>query len=297
MKKLLLSGPAIMLAAMASFSVMNTIIAQVATELPTPQMVLLRNALGLCFMLPFALSGGRTFLRTTRLKDHALRSIIGIVSMELWFYAMSVMPVTQATALSFTTPIFTTVFAILFLNEKVGYRRWSAIACGLIGALIIIRPGFVPFSHAAFIVLGASAMMASAGIVVKTLTRSESPLLIVFYMTFFMSLLSAPLGLYHWQPLNTHHIVMLGLIALSSIVAQVMMAYAYQRSEIAALMPFDFTRLVFTAIIAYLWFGETLDTPTILGAGVIAASTIYITRREARLKHERNRFDGQATSG
>ena len=281
----------LMVLSMALFSAMNALISDAAPTVPTPQMVFLRNAFGLLLMSCVCLPRGSGFFRTRKLREHITRSVVGIVSMELWFYGISLMPVTQATALSFTNPIFTTLLAMLFLGEKVGVRRWCAIAAGLLGALIIVRPGYLPMGYASCVVLLASAMMASVGLFVKTLPRSEHATLIVFYTTLFMTLFCAPLALYVWRPLHSAEWQLMLAIGLLGVLAQWSLAHALARAEMSVLMPFDYTRLIFTAAIAYVWLGETLDLYTLLGAAIIAGSTFYIVHREAQLRKRRARED------
>lgn len=276
-----LQGMALMLFAMLNFSIMSTLIRGLGSAVPSAQMVLLRNFFALVMMLVIVLPRGRAHLRTHRLRDHAVRSGIGFVAMQLWFLALTLMPVTQAVALSFTTPLFITVFALLFLGEKAGPRRYCALVVGYIGAFIILRPDRHGFPPQALVVLAASAMMAASSIVVKALTRTEAPTRIVFYMALFMTLFSIPFGIAAWQPITLWHVAALAVIGVTSTAAQIAMAQAYLRAPMVVLMPLDFTRLIFTAIFAWFAFGETLNAHTLLGAGMIVLSAAYIAHREA----------------
>jgi drug/metabolite transporter (DMT)-like permease len=278
----------LMLFSMALFAAMSSIIRLLSFEMPPGEIVLLRNLMSLPIILLWTswLQRGLPRFPTERMKSHFWRATVGIISMELWFYSLSIMPLTLATALSFTTPIFSTIFAILFLGEKAGIRRWSAIATGFAGMLIIIRPDVSGISPAAAFVLTASAMMAVAGVLVKTLTRTEPPETIVFYMALFMIPWSVIPAWFEWQPFTPYQLWLCFLIALLSTVAHLSLTRAFMRADMVALMPLDFTRLIFVAIFAYFLFGETLDASTVIGSLVIVASTIYIARREARIKQE-----------
>lgn len=279
----LAEGIGLMILGMASFAAMNVLIRLASTEIETPQLVFLRNAFSVVLLLPLVAWQGSPVLRTRRLGGHFWRAFIGVFSMHLWFYSLSVLPITQATALSFTTPLFVTAFALLFLGEKAGWRRWSALCIGFAGALLIIRPGMGSVAPETGIVLVASALMAVAAILVKTLTRTEKPLAIITYMAFFMTLFSLPLGLWHWKmPSETALLHVLG-IAFFSTFAHSCLVHAYTRADMVVLMPFDFTRLIFISLM--LSFipglpGETLDMFTIAGAALIVASAAYITYRE-----------------
>jgi drug/metabolite transporter (DMT)-like permease len=160
-------------------------------------------------------------------------------------------------------------------------RRWGAIACGFAGMLVILRPGAGDISADALFVLASSLVMAVAGVLVKTLTRTEPPETIVFYMALFMTPWSLLPALGHIRPISAQALGLVALIALFSTVAHLLLARAYMRAEMVVLMPFDFSRLVFTALMAYALFGETLDAPTVAGSLLIVASTVYIARREA----------------
>jgi drug/metabolite transporter (DMT)-like permease len=275
-----------MLISMALFSAMNACIRLLAPEMHSTQMVLLRNIMSLVLIIiwQIVLHHGLPRFPTTRLTGHFWRATIGIGAMELWFYSITLLPLTLATALSFTTPIFSTIIAIMFLREKAGIRRWCAIMIGFIGMLIILRPGVSDISGDALFVIGSSLMMGIAGVLVKTLTRTEPPETIVFYMALFMIPWAMIPGILHWQPVSVHALGLIFLIAFFSTAAHLLMARAYMRADMVMLMPFDFSRLVFTAILAYFLFNETMDIPTITGALIITASSVYIAHREAKKK-------------
>lgn len=276
-----LAGILLMVAAMACFSVMNTLIRGLSLAMPSGQMVFLRNVMAFGIMVPLAVYHGPLLLRTGKIGQHFWRAAVGTVAMQLWFYSLSVLPLTLATALSFTTPIFATVFAIFFLGERAGLRRWAAVLAGFAGALVILRPEAHAADPRALFVLASSAAMAFASILVKSLTRTESPETIVFYMALFMIPFSLPLALPVWQPVSNAQLLDVFLVALFSTFAHLLLTRAYQRADMVALMPFDFTRLLFTAMLAYCFFGEVLDGRTALGALIIVVSALYIARREA----------------
>lgn len=279
-----MAGIAMIVVTTFCFSIMNVLISDMSGQLASPQMVFLRNLIGLCMMVPIVLYHGLARLKTERLSRHFSRAFIGLVAMEGWFFSLTHVSVNEATALSFTSPLFATLFAVLLLSEKIGRYRVVALLVGFAGALIILRPdvdeAMNPYS---LVVLLASAMMALAGVVVKTLAATDPPWRIVSYMAFFMTVLSAPLGIYHWQPVTSGQMLHLLGIAATSTLAQYLMAAAFARAPVALLMPFDFLRLVFTSVFAYFFLGDVLDGETFLGAAVICFSTVFITWREARL--------------
>src|ERR671919_1538566 len=130
-----------MCAAATAFALMITLVRHLTDGLHPLQVVFLRTAFGLMAMLPWLLRQGMSVMRTSRLHLHLLRALIGIFAMVGWFTTLSLMPLAEATALSFTAPIFTSVLAVLLLGEVMRLRRWTATTIGFLGALIIVRPG------------------------------------------------------------------------------------------------------------------------------------------------------------
>ncbi len=276
----------LMLLSMASFALMNIIIRSIAGDMHSTQMVFIRNLISLFLMLGLSLVTQRRLpqLQTNRWSGHFYRAFAGLIAMQMWFHSVTIMPVTFATALSFTTPIFATIFAILFLKEQAGWRRWSALFVSFFGVILIVNPDMSNVNLNVAFVLFASAAMAVAGVFVKSLSRTEEPERIVFFMSMFMTPLSLPLALLHWQSVSWHVLGLLFVIGLLSTNAQLMMARAFARADMVTLLPLDFTRLIFTSIFAYLVFGETLDGQAWAGAAIIVAASVYIAHRENKNK-------------
>jgi drug/metabolite transporter (DMT)-like permease len=271
--------------AMLAFSVMNVTIGTMAGELPSAQMVFIRNILSFALLLPLALSHGIDAMKTHRIGRHIGRSFVGLLSMQTWFYALTMMPINTATALNFTAPLFTTMLAVMFLGERIGIYRLSALFLGFVGVVIIANPTIEStFTLMTPLVLFSSLMMAATGIIVKTLTRTEPGWRIVFYMTLCMSIMSALPAWWVWQTPTQEVMIKLAGIAVSSTIAQLCMAQALKREELVILMPFEFSRLVFTAILTYIILGETLTIHTIIGSLIIVSCAAFIAWREKIVK-------------
>ncbi len=277
-----------MLGAMFCLSAMNVTLRILCKDMHFTQIVVLRHFCSIAIVLMWSvwLARGIPDFSTRRMSGHFWRATFGICAMEMWFYAITIMPLTIATALSFSTPIFSTILAIIFLGEKAGIRRWSAIMTGFVGMLIILRPDISGISNDGWIVIGASMLMAGTGVMVKSLTSSEKPETIVFYMSVFMLAWSFPPAIPFWQAFDLRQFGLAFIIALCSTAAHLLLARAFVRTELVVLMPFDFMRLVFTAILAYLFFGEMVDAYTVSGAAVIVISTVYIAHRESKKKKQ-----------
>lgn len=277
-----LKGIAFMLCTCTCFAAMNVMIGSMSGHLPPSQMVFMRNLFGVAIMMPIVLFNGWRNLKTQRISRHFWRAFIGIFAMETWFLSLTEVPVNEATALSFTSPLFATLFAVLLLKEPIGIRRISALMVGFVGVLIILRPDTGQMDYHALLVLFSSAAMAMAGVVVKSLSATDPPWRIVTIMACFMSLLSAPMGLWHWQEVALDDGLTVFGIALSSTLAQLAMASAFRHAPVVLLMPFDFVRLVFTALLAYIFLDQILDWATVAGAVVILLSAVFVAWREAQ---------------
>lgn len=148
-----LRGPAMMVGACAGFAAMMAVVRYVSPEIPPLEAVFFRNFFGTVFVLPWVFYTGWARLHTGRLAMHLLRAVLGFISMLLLFTALSLLPLADVTALSFTAPLFATIGAALLLREHVGARRWTATLVGFCGALVILRPGMGAFSGASLVAL------------------------------------------------------------------------------------------------------------------------------------------------
>jgi drug/metabolite transporter (DMT)-like permease len=235
------------------------------------------------FMMPWLVRAGWAGLRTGSVKKYGLRALLGSFAMICWFTALAYMPVAEATSLSFTAPIFASIFAMIFLGERAGVRRWTAIVLGFVGAMIILRPGFEEISPAAYLLLFGSAAVAGSVIMVKVLSRTETSSAIVAYMGIYMVPILLIPTLFVWQTPALS--LWPWLIAMGGVgtVAQWAMTQAYAAADATAVLPFDYLRLPFVAIAGLFAFGEEPDIWIWIGALVIAGSSIYIAHRESLL--------------
>jgi S-adenosylmethionine uptake transporter len=271
-----------MLLSTLGFSLMSACVRLISPELHASVIVTLRNFLTLMLLVPWLCYRGSAILKTERLGAHAWRGVIGGVGMLTWTYALTIMPLTHATALSFTAPLFVTLFAIVFLKEKSSALRWAALMVGFAGVLVILRPSAEGFDWNALIVITATASWALTSIFVKSLSATEPPLRMVFYMNLFMLLMALPIGAAHWQMPSTYAWGVLTFMGICSILMHFSMARAYSLAPVGTLMPFDFTRLIITAILAYWLFGETSDGWTWVGAAIIIASAVFMARKDVK---------------
>lgn len=277
-------GALLMVGACAGFSVMMLAVRQLSSELHPFVVAFWRNLIGLAFMLPWAFSAGLGGLRTGRFRMHGLRSLMGLSAMLSLFMALSLMPLAEVTALTFTAPLFATIGAALILGERVRLRRWSATVIGFLGALLILKPDAEMVQPAALIALTAAVFIAGAMLTVKSLSDSESPNAIVVIMGLLMTPASLVPAAFVWSwPLTGDAWGWIVLMGFSATLGQVCLTRAFRAADASAVMPFDFSRLVFVGALGYWTFGEVPDVWTWIGGGIILAASVYIARREAKL--------------
>ncbi|QQP89646.1 DMT family transporter [Skermanella sp. TT6] len=272
-----------MVTAAALFSVLNLLIRHASTELHPFQVTFFRNFFSLAFMLPWLMRAGLGGLRTRKWGLYSTRALTGLAAMLTWFYAISVMPLAEAVALNFTTPLFATVGAALFLGEVVRLRRWTATVVGFLGVLVIVRPDADAIDLMAVLVLVSACFSAASALQVKALARTESTTAMVTYMVLFLTPMSLVPALFVWSWPSWGMLVWLVAMGGVATLGHLSLTRAFHMADASAMMPFDYTKLPFAALLGYVMFGETMDLWSWVGAGIIAGSTIYIAQREASL--------------
>jgi drug/metabolite transporter (DMT)-like permease len=279
-----LRGALLIVASTLCFSSMHGAIRHVAMDLHPFEVAFFRNFFGLLVILPLFGRSGLALLRTQRLGLHAVRGGLQVVAMLCFFTALSMAPLAQVSALSFSAPLFACLGATLFLGEAMRLRRWSALIVGFAGALIIIRPGVEAINTGTLLVVFASALWAMAMLVIKVLGRTESSITTTAYMGLFLTPLSFVPALFVWQWPGWEQLVWMAAIGTFGTGGHLAMAQAFKEADATAVLPFDFTRLIWASAIGYLAFAEVPDMLTWVGGIVIFASTTYIAVREVKVK-------------
>jgi drug/metabolite transporter (DMT)-like permease len=242
-----------------------------------------RNLFGFVFTLPLLYRHGWAILRTDKISLYFLRCCIGIVGMLAGFWAIVHLPLAQAIALSYSTPIFVTIGAVLVLGEVVRARRWTAVIAGFIGVLVLMHPGTDSFSFASLVAVAAAVMSASVAISIKFLSRTERADSIVIYTTMIWVPLSLLPALYFWTMptgITWLWIVLSGLLGTT---AHMCWTRALSLADASLLTPISFLQVLVVGVFAYFLFGEKVDRWTVLGAAIIFSSNVYIAHRESRL--------------
>ena len=273
-------GIVLMCLSTVAFSVMHGLVRFVSEVLPPFQIAFFRNIFGLAFLLPLLMRSRFAILRTKQIGLHALRGVINMAAMLMFFTALSISPIAKVTALGFTAPIFMAILAVLVLGERFRIYRWSAIFLGFVGMLIILRPGLVAIDTGALLVTASAALWAIAMIIIKIQSRTESSLTIVAYMGIFLGVFSIAPALWVWQPFGLKTLGLMVLIGLFGSIAQMAISQSLKETDPTALMPFDFLKLIWTAMIGAWFFAEIPDIYTWIGATVIFSSGLFIAFRE-----------------
>lgn len=269
---------------------MMAIVRRIAPEIHPFEAAFFRNLVGVLFMIPWILATPVRGLHTRRPGMHVMRAVIGMTAMLLLFTAVSLLPLAEVTALSFTAPLFATIGAAVILRETVGVRRWMATLVGFAGALIIIRPGSHALTPASLIALSSAVGIAAAQLSVKSLSRTESPALMVFIMGLLMTPMSLVPALFVWTWPSLDALAWMALMGIVATIGQVFLVHAMATADASAVMPFDFSRLIFASALGWLMFGEPPDKWTIAGGAVIVCATVYIARREAKKSNRQRGF-------
>lgn len=266
------------------FAVMGALIRLSSKDLHAFEIAFFRNLFGLLFMLPWLIRGGVGQLRTRRLGLFLVRAVIGVLSMLGFFWGLTTIDLAKAVSLSFSAPIYVTLGAALVLGERVRLRRWTATLIGFLGVLIILRPGIGEPSLPALVVTVAAMGMAASVLIIKSLARTESSNAIVTHMVLMMTPLSllAAWPVWRWPQPETW--LWLFLLGGAGTAGHLFFTNAMRIADASLVMPFDFARLPFSAMLGYLMFGQVIDVWTWVGGAVIFAAGAYIAHRESRVQ-------------
>ncbi len=279
----------LMMAASASlFGLMAITIRYASQQLHAFEIAFFRSLFGALFALPLIHVHGWRILRTNRLGFYVARCAIGMVSMLAGFWALVHLPLAQAVALSYSTPLFVTIGAVLVLGEVVRMRRWSAVIAGFIGILIIVRPGAADFSQASLVALFAALLSGMVTISIKFLSRTEPPDRIVLLTTLLWVPLTLPAALGVWQWPEARIWPWLVLSGALGTGGHYCWTRALKIADASALAPLSYLQLIVVAALAWLLFGEAVDGYTALGATIVIGASLYIARREARVARQQH---------
>jgi drug/metabolite transporter (DMT)-like permease len=251
------------------------------------QVIFFRNLFCLLLMLPLLCWRGPSLARSAQFGLYGLRVALALVSMTAWFSALALIPFAELTAVSFLAPLFATLFAVAWLGERVGGRRWTALAIGFVGAMIILRPAGTAFGAGQFWAVLSALTSGIIGPLLKQMTAEDDADKIVFISNLWLAPASLIPALFVWQwPAAALWPYLIGM-GVCAVVGHVALMRGFASTDASLVFTFEFSRLPFAVAAGYLFFGEATDIWTWIGALVIFGSAGYVIQREAHLQMQR----------
>lgn len=265
------------------FVVLNSLLRSLSIALDPYVTQFLRYVMGLLIMLPLMLRSGFGTYRPKNVAGQFVRGGLHTTALVIWFTALPFISIADATAISFTGPIFIMLGAALVFKEPMRWDRWLAACIGLAGVLIVVAPKLAGTGGIYnLVMLAAAPVFAASYLMTKALTRYERPAVIVAWQSISVALLSLPLALWNWQTPSALQLLLFLLCGVLGTVGHYCIARSYVGTDISATQSIKFLELVWAALIGWIWFADEPSRSTLIGGVVISASTLWIARRESR---------------
>jgi len=262
------------------FSLQAGIVRYLAKEIHFIEISFFRAIFGVAIMLPWLARAGLSGLQTSNTKLYLWRGFLGTFAMFGYFGGLALIPLADATAISFTFPLFIALFGVLILKEPAHLTRWIALFIGFAGTLIVIRPGFQEFNIGTVMVVGAGVLIATSAIILKITLRKDRPDQAALYQALYMLPFSFIAVLFVWEWPTWEQWFWGFMLGALSTTAQRLYSRAFTTGDVGSVAPFDFTRLPFVIAIGFVIFSELPDLWTIVGATIIFSASIYAGRTE-----------------
>ena len=249
-------------------------------EVPAPQAAFLRYAIGTVMLAPSLITLTKFKPDRSLFNKFVLRGFVHSIGVTLWFYAMSVMPVAEVTAIGFLTYIFVSIGASIFLKEKLHKHRLSAILISFIGALIILRPGFKVIESGQLGMLIATMVFTASYLIAKVVSKERTSSEIVAMLSIFTTIFLIPSAIYSWEPLSLEALLILTFTALIATLGHITMTKAIKVAPMVVTQPVLFLQLVWASMVGLFIFDEEFDIFVIIGGTVIMICVCYVSYRE-----------------
>lgn len=262
----------------------TALVKTLGTRIPAPEAAFLRYVLGLVFVLPMLRPLFRAGLTKRQWGLFAARGAAHSIGVALWFFSMARIPIADVTAMNYLAPIYVTLGAAVFLGEKLALRRILAVIVALLGALIILRPGFREVGAGHLAMLAAALVFGASYLMAKVLAQEVNAAIVVAMLSIFVSIGLAPLALMNWVTPDGPALLILFAVACAATAGHYTMTLAFAAAPVAVTQPVAFLQLVWAVLLGVFVFGEGIDVWVIAGGLVIVGSVSFITWREAMLK-------------
>ena len=275
-----LRGIAWMLLTGLLFVCVTAIVRYLGSDMPAIEAAFIRYAIGLLLVAPVLIRIFRNPPKGDALKLYTYRGLVHGVAVMLWFYSMARIPIAEVTAIGYTAPIFVTIGAAFFLGERLQSRRIMAVIAGLIGACIILRPGFQEIGLGQLAQCVAAPLFAASFIFAKKLTDRDDPAFIVGMLSIGCTITLLPGAIMQWRTPTPEEVFWLAMTAVFATAGHYTLTRAFKAAPITVTQPISFLQLVWASLVGVTMFAEPLDPFVILGGAVIVAAATYISHRE-----------------
>jgi S-adenosylmethionine uptake transporter len=268
-------------------SVLNdAIMCGVSQTIPVVEVTFFRFFFSTLVLLPFLSFTGIKNLKTTKLKLHIIRILLGATALWLGCLSLSHITMSQNTTIMFIQPLFFLPLAYIFLNEHVGYTRIIATIFGFLGLVYLIQPGTDHFSVYSFIPILAAFIFAVLDVITKKMVTTENTILLLFYFGVGSTILTLPFALYYFKQPSITDYLLLFLLGVGANLIQVFLFLAFKATEASALGPFRYVELIFSLLIGYCFFHQVPSQHMFFGAAIIILSTLYLSYMENKSSSE-----------
>ena len=266
------------------FVSVTAIVKHVGNSLPAPQAAFMRYFLGLVFIIPMISSIRNAHLTPRALKLFALRGLVHSIGVALWFFAMTKISIAEVTAMNYLSPVYVTIGAAIFLGERLAFRRIAAVCFALLGALIILRPGFREISSGHIAMLFTAILFAGSYLIAKTMVGEVRPIVVVGMLSIMVTIGLTPMAVSVWVTPTWSQVGWMFILACLATSGHYTMTLAFASAPVTVTQPVTFLQLVWAVLLGSLVFHEPTDHWVIAGGLVILGSVLFITWREYKLK-------------
>ncbi len=246
------------------------------------ELQLMRHGISLVILVPIAAANRFRDLRTGNFKLQVVRNISHFGATAGWYAAIALLPLAEVVAIEFTTPVWTALLAVLFLGERFNTGRVVALVLGLAGILVIVRPGVTAVGAGEVIMVAATVGFAIHAVAIKALTRTDSVITVLLWMSIIQTALAIIPGTLLWTPVTAVEIPWVAMAGVTGLASHFCLTKAFQLADATLMMPVDFVRLPLMAGVGALVYAESVDVFVFFGAVMIFAGTYYSIRRESR---------------
>jgi drug/metabolite transporter (DMT)-like permease len=267
-----------------NFVAVTAIVKHIGNDVPAAQSAFLRYFLGLVFLIPMIRPILAAHLTKRQLKLFVARGVVHTIAVILWFFAMARIPIADVTAMNYLSPVYVTLGAALVLKEALPPRRLAAVIIALVGAIVILRPGFREIDQGHIAMLGTALMFAAGYLIAKQLSGEVSAAVVVGMLSITVTIGLAPFAWAVWVPVALSDIGWLFLVACFATAGHYTMTLAFAAAPLTVTQPVTFLQLIWAVAMGALVFNEPVDGWVVFGGAIIMASISFITWREALAK-------------